>query len=156
MPSNVASLFASISWDALNDPCEDKVKMYANALIHSIYNERLEDTEVHMFLNFLRELSLAHLDLLRRFSKSIPKENSGFIGVRSQHRSVEEFFQDSFFGDFKQRDLMRILMRDLYQKDLIRIDRVDRIGSDHNFTGQLAKQTTSFEDKFLRFISDNS
>ena len=66
--SNFASILATAQRGALEDIEEDKVGLYANAVINSIKNEDIDNTKIHIFLNMLRKYSKLHLGILQKFS----------------------------------------------------------------------------------------
>ena len=66
--SNFASILATAQRGALEDIEEDKVGLYANAVINSIKNEDIDNTKIHIFLNMLRKYSKQHLNALQNFA----------------------------------------------------------------------------------------
>ena len=62
--SNFASILATAQRGALEDMEEDKVTLYANAVINAIKNEDIDNTQKHIFLNILRKYSHTHIKIL--------------------------------------------------------------------------------------------
>ena len=59
----------------MSDIEEDKVGLYANAVINSIKNENIDNTKTHIFLNILKELSYLHLQVLKEIQSFVPSSS---------------------------------------------------------------------------------
>lgn len=156
---NFASLLISINKDALSD-VEDKVKLYANALINAIKNEDIGETKIHIFLNMLRDFSLAHIDMLYRLSKDIPRQSHSYLQqtIREKQRTAKEITIEEYFSDFEQIELIQKIIEDLYQNGLIDSNKFldgNNVAAALGGTSHLTKKTTKLGDDLLNFITDN-
>ena len=140
---NFASLFANAQNGALTDIESDKVGLYANAFINAIKNEKMEDTKKHIFLNMLREFSLAHLKILHLFYDNPSTERFMTIHVISNHIKVYEE---------NNEDFIHSLVSDIIKKGLL-IEHpcgfVDGITYSTN-----KPSSSSLGQEFLSFISE--
>ncbi|MBP3402779.1 MAG: hypothetical protein J6L82_02590 [Alphaproteobacteria bacterium] len=140
---NLASLFANAQNGALTDIEEDKIGLYANAFINAIKNEKMEDTKKHIFLNMLREFSLAHLKILHLFYDNPSTERFMTIHVISNHIKIYEE---------NNEDLIHSLVSDIIKKGLL-IEHpcgfVDGISYSIN-----KPSSSNLGQEFLSFISE--
>lgn len=141
--SNLASLFANAQNGALTDIESDKVGLYANAFINAIKNEKMEDTKKHIFLNMLREFSLAHLKILHLFYDNPSTERFMTIHVISNHIKVYEE---------NNEDFIHSLVSDIIKKGLL-IEHP--CGFVDGITYSINKpSSSSLGQEFLSFISE--
>ena len=98
--TNFANILASAQREALEDIEENKVSLYANAVINAIKNESIDDTKKHIFLNILRDCTLLHIEVLKEISKSkgpivtirpngFHSENPLFLDLRMNYKDKE-------------------------------------------------------------------
>lgn len=98
--TNFANILASAQREALEDIEENKVSLYANAVINAIKNESIDDTKKHIFLNILRDCALLHIEVLKEISKSkgpivtirpngFHSENPLFLDLRMNYKDKE-------------------------------------------------------------------
>ena len=66
--SNFANILAAAQRGALEDIEEDKVGLYANAVINAIKNEEIDNTKTHIFLNMLRDFTKLHIEVLQELA----------------------------------------------------------------------------------------
>lgn len=151
--SNFASLFASATYGAYTDIEAEKVPLYVNVVINAIKNEDINDTKKHIFLNFLRDLTLLHIKLLT-FLKEAPKRIPSTEFMRHVNAgptpSVLDVFIEESSGTGK--DIINIVTKDLASKDLINIGNLSN--SLLSF-GKAKEHLTPFGKQFLEFIKDN-
>lgn len=155
---NFASIFAKISRDAMYDVEEDKAHLYAITMINFIKNESFSDTKIHIFLNILSSMTIAHIDLLKRLSTAINKKNCDCLQhtVLSQMPSTEEKTIELYFSDFEQKQIIQILVNDLYQNRLITSNSfLSGYDAPLGINMYLEKKTTDLGDDFLAFISEH-
>lgn len=140
---NFASLFANAQNGALTDIEADKVGLYANAFINAIKNEKMEDTKKHIFLNMLREFTLAHLKILHLFYDESSTEKFMTIHIISNHINIYE--KDN-------EDFIHSLVSDIIKKGLL-IEH--QCGFVDGITYSINKPSSSKLGKeFLDFISE--
>lgn len=148
---NFASLFANAQNGALTDIESGKVGLYANAFINAIKNENMEDTKKHIFLNMLREFTKLHIEILRFFSKRHSQKGEPQRQVYQNLRTNKDIISeiDPIFKE--NRELIPVILVDLKNRSFIQSDNIDRFIDSF---GTVEKQTTSFGDEFLAFISE--
>ena len=155
---NLASIFVHVSKEAMDDVEENKIHLYANTIINSIKSESFSDTKIHIFLNILSMMTNAHIDLLKRLSNTISKKNCDCFqrSVQSRMPATEEKTVELYFSDFEQKQIIQILVNDLYQSRLI-TSNTFLSGNDAplGINTQLEKKTTDLGDEFLDFISEH-
>lgn len=148
---NFASLFANAQNGALTDIESGKVGLYANAFINAIKNENMEDTKKHIFLNMLREFTKLHIEILRFFSKR-HSQKGGLQRQVYQHSRTNKDILSEIDPIFEvDREFIQVILVDLKNRSFIQSDNIDRF-IDSFVT--VEKQTTSFGDEFLAFISE--
>ena len=157
--TNFASILGTVYHSAVTDVEEDKVPLYANALINAINDESLENAKVHIFLNFLRDFSILHIEVLRYFSSrhaetySIQQHMNSFH-IRSQEDVMLDIIRKGNPSIAQDKYLLNTVMNDLHTKGLLKFSSLSdlhRLGLSINQT-----ITTQLGDEFLEFIKDNS
>ena len=148
---NLASLFANAQNGALTDIESDKVGLYANAFINAIKNENMEDTKKHIFLNMLREFTKLHIEILRFFSTRHSQKGGLQRQVYQNSRTNKDILSeiDPIFE--VDREFIQVILVDLKNRSFIQLDSIDKFIVSF---GIVEKQTTSFGDEFLAFISE--
>lgn len=157
---NFASIFASVSREALCDVEGDKVHLYANAMINTIKKESFSNTKIHIFLNILSTLTVAHIDLLKRLSTTVYRKDYDHIQRKVTFRqpTAKEKTIEEYFSDFDQKQIIQILLDNLYQNGLITSNSFlngNNIAMALGGNTQLEKKTTDLGDEFLDFISEH-
>ena len=140
--SNFASLLASAQRGALEDVEEDKISLYANAVINAIKNEKLDDTKKHIFLNILRDCTLLHTKVLKEISKSKGPRIDMSRGICVINELLSELRRK-----FKDFELLEVVLKNLSENHLINI-RVNNLFETEPTT------ITDFGKEFLNFIEE--
>lgn len=155
--SNFASILHSAYISACTEVEEDKVKLYVTATLNYILNENINNSKVHIFLNILRDYSFAHIDMLERLSAPIECtiHSHAQQSISQTQRTTKEVVIEKYFSDYPQKELMQIIINDLFQNGLI-VDDSFLVNGCDNISNVLSKKTTPLGDEFLEFISDNS
>lgn len=112
--SNFANILASAQRGALEDIEEDKVALYANAVINAIKSESYNDTKKHIFLNILRDCTLLHIEILKEISKS--KGPIVTIRPKGFHSENPLFFDLKM--NYKDKDLLEAIIKGLSEHHL--------------------------------------
>lgn len=148
--SNFANILASAQRGALEDIEEDKVALYANAVINAIKNENIDDTKKHIFLNMLRDFTVLHVETLKFFNhpnqRAAGFQNHVSLGMRSTYDVIVELNNTIDGGE----DVLDAVMQDLKTKSMLTIGRMDNI----QMSFGIPKLTTSLADEFLAFIAE--
>jgi hypothetical protein len=156
--SNFASILATAQRGALEDIEEDKVGLYANAVINSIKNEDIDNTKIHIFLNMLRKYSKLHLGILQKFSPT-----SG--------NNIYEILKDIFCkrSNYHDNDLDTQIKAIFHQKDKfnpVEYTIVNELYNDNLFSVQVSPEHISYKEsnldiqitplgqEFLQFIAE--
>ena len=141
--SNFASILASAQRGALEDIEEDKVTLYANAVINAIKNEKLDDAKKHIFLNILRDCTLFHIEVLKDISKSKGlKLFPTYGGV-----TVENPLVDELRRKYEDKDMLEAILKNLSEYHLTY--------TSLNKMGQTQPTTiTDLGKEFLAFIEE--
>lgn len=156
--SNFASILATAQRGALEDIEEDKVGLYANAVINSIKNEDIDNTKIHIFLNMLRKYSKLHLGILQKFPPT-----SG--------NNIYEILKDIFCkrSNYHDNDLDTQIKAIFHQKDKfnpVEYTIVNELYNDNLFSVQVSPEHISYKEsnldiqitplgqEFLQFIAE--
>lgn len=107
--SNFASILASAQRGALEDMEEDKISLYANAVINAIKDESIDDTKKHIFLNMLRDFTKLHIQVLQFIST----EDKPRINVRPNGLYVHTDLHRNLHCKFKNKDTIKVIISDL-------------------------------------------
>ena len=148
--SNFASILASAQRGALEDMEEDKVALYANAVINAIKNEDINNAKKHIFLNMLRDFTSLHIKVLMLFS--CPHQpDTGFqkqvhLNMPTNYDIIVGLEPGLDVGE----DSLELILTDLKSKSLINISWLDEAIK----SVSSKKQTTPIADEFLAFINE--
>lgn len=112
--ANFANILASAQRGALEDIEEDKVVLYANAVINAIKSESYNDTKKHIFLNILRDCTLLHIEIL----KEIAKSKGPIVTIRPNgfHSENPLFFDLKM--NYKDKELLEAVIKSLSEYHL--------------------------------------
>lgn len=155
--SNFASLFASATHAAMTDIEEDKVGLYANAVINVIKNENIDDVKRHIFLNMLRNFTRLHIDMLYFFQnieQKIKKQNQNKMYGEVRVNNTNWFSCASKYNPetFNNSNLYDLCYAELVSQKLLKHNNIGI--SDHINEPYPSKQTTKLGDEFLAFITE--
>ena len=154
---NISSILCSIYQFALSDIEEDKIPLYVNSLINAINNENIDNTKLHIFINYLKEISLMHVLALRFFSQQ-HYDNSTFqmnaVRMPSQEEVIARAIGEICPDLVKDIDIFDTIINDLNRKGLIKIARLKDLGIS-SINKLIPKQTTSLGDEFVEFFKNN-
>lgn len=156
--SNFASILATAQRGALEDIEEDKVGLYANAVINSIKNEDIDNTKIHIFLNMLRKYSKQHLNVLQNFAptsgNNIYEILKDIFGKRSnyQDNDLEAQIKAIFPQQDKFNPVEYTIVNELYNDNLfsvqVSLEHLSYKTSNYNI------QITPLGQEFLQFIAE--
>ena len=146
--SNFASILATAQRGALEDIEEDKVGLYANAVINAIKNEDIGNTKTHIFLNMLRDFTKLHIEVLQELAlldngihPNLCHDRDGYIKQRIREKNPQLI---------KDMGMFRLTALELQQKGLCVVtvvDMADNSDYDNVITTQLGQE-------FLQFIAE--
>lgn len=158
--TNFASLLSTTYQSALKDINEDKIPLYINSLINAIDNEDLDNTKIHIFLNFLSDFTLLHIETLKYFhvehhyNYDISMDLNRFRPVTYEEKAISIIQQDNP-KIVKDIDLLNTVIGDLYAKGVLNISSLTNMKFETFATRTpLPKHTTILGDSFLQFIND--
>lgn len=155
--SNFASLLASTQRAALEDPEENKLSLYVSSVINAIKNEKFTDVKKHIFLNFLRDFTLLHIEILKFLAiseKYAYEENTNtyFSQIHCASTNWYDIVNQCKPDIFNDEILYNLCYSELVTLKLLKNDNIaihDRFDKRYP-----TKQTTSLADEFLAFISE--
>lgn len=153
---NISSIVGNIYQAALSDIEEDKIPLYINSLINAIKDENLDNTKLHIFINYLKDMSLLHIKTLQYFSKhnyDYSTIDLMSVEMRSQKQVVASAIGSTCPELVKDIEILDAIISDLNRKALIKITQLTDLYS--SFDKSIPKQTTSLADEFLEFFEDN-
>lgn len=164
--SNFASILASAQRGALEDMEEDKVTLYANAVINAIKNEDIDNTQKHIFLNILRKYSHAHIKILHFINnqEEVLKQHPDLINddarypFKTYKKSNEALIlYPSIINNFCkliELDLhfWDLIVKELYNDHLIRVNTFWNSAEYKNRSD--FKSATYIGQEFLAFIAE--
>lgn len=144
IPDSV-SIFASYFQASMLDVEDDKVKNYVNAAVNSILNEDVTKTKIHIFLNILRDFTVAHIMLLEHI-----------LQLESEGKTSNEPFEEGTFPNEVTKELRDNLLEDLYYYKLVDIRNSNERQFDLAITAKtFPKYVTKLGKEFLDFISEH-
>lgn len=159
--SNFASLLGTAYQSALKDIDEDKIPLYINSLINAIDNETLDNTKIHIYLNFLSDFTLLHIKTLEYFSDRHDyiydiRQDMCLMRQRTHEEVIASLIQQSHAELVNDIDLFDTVINDLYTKGLLDLRGLSSINIE-TFGSQkpIMKHTTSLGDSFLHFIENS-
>lgn len=142
---NSVSIFASYFQASMLDIEDDKVKNYVNAVINSILNEDITKTKIHIFLNILREFTVAHIMLLEHI-----------LQLEPEGKCPNEVFEEGRFPNEVTKELRDNLLEDLYHYKLVDTRNSEKREVDIAITARtFPKYVTKLGKEFLDFISEH-
>lgn len=153
---NISSVVGSIYQSALSDIEEDKIPFYINSLINAINNESLDNTKLHIFINYLKEMSLMHIKILSYFKTNHSEERSiplNSFGMPSKKDIISRVIGQTEPSIVEDIDLLEAIIGDLNRKGLLSITKLTDL--DTSLSRAIMKQTTSLGDEFIKFFEDN-
>lgn len=112
--TNFANILASAQRGALEDIEENKVALYANAVINSIKNESYNSTKKHIFLNILRDCTLLHLEVLKEISSSKGSQ----VTLRADGFYARNPLFHELHMKHKDKDLLETIIKSLSEHHL--------------------------------------
>ena len=122
---------------------DEKRKLLANAVVNTATTTLSEDRVV-ILLNCFEKYTLQHLRMLRFLHNPSEYTTRDFSFTGGSPASIyEDYYRES------ERDLDRIIIRDLYQDGL---SSVDSIHVNVSSAGVLQKKTTTLGDDFITFF----
>lgn len=146
--SNFASILASAQRGALEDMEEDKVSLYANAVISAIKNEDIDNTKKHIFLNMLRDFTKLHIDILKRL-QILQKSLKEPIIIQRFEFIVQYF--EKHFQDIKLDTDLEYVLTDLETKRCCEIFSGFRLYDEETSDNEIL---TNYGKEFLAFIAE--
>lgn len=151
---NFAQILANATQGAMSDIEEDKVGLYANAVINSIKNENIDNTKTHIFLNILKELSYLHLQVLKEIQSFVP--SSSFEMNQFEISDTKSSLLKQINQKFNNNSLIPIIIKNLFEKNLIEVER----NIEMEIRGKVRKEEylpqslSPLGQEFLQFISE--
>ena len=121
--SNFASILASAQRGALEDMEEDKVSLYANAVISAIKNEDIDNTKKHIFLNMLRDFTKLHIDILNALYQC-QKDNNNYVTTSSRDTYVLQYLKENYSELAHDTTILKTILQDLENRYLCYISSI--------------------------------
>lgn len=146
--SNFASILATAQRGALEDIEEDKVGLYANAVINAIKNEDIDNTKTHIFLNMLRDFTKLHIEVLQELALL---DNGIHPNLRHGRDSyIKQRIREKNPQLIEDIGMFRLTALELQQKGLCVVTVID-MADNSDYDNVI---TTSLGQEFLQFISE--
>lgn len=152
--SNFASILASAQRGALEDMEEDKVALYANAVINAIKNEDIDNTKKHIFLNMLRDFTKLHIEILHKIADFIPQNRN--MMNRFEIDDPESELLKTIIKQFPNNSFIPITIKELYDRNLINASHhIDmQVRGNVNNEQYYPSSITELGKEFLVFIAE--
>lgn len=146
--SNFANILATAQRGALEDIEEDKVGLYANAVINAIKNEEIDNTKTHIFLNMLRDFTKLHIEVLQELALLDNGIHPNLCHGRDSY--IKQRIREKNPQLIEDIGMFRLTALELQQKGLCVVTVIDMAdNSDYNNV-----ITTSLGQEFLQFIAE--
>lgn len=146
--SNFANILATAQRGALEDIEEDKVGLYANAVINSIKNEDIDNTKIHIFLNMLRDFTKLHIEVLQELALL---DNGIHPNLRHGRDSyIKQRIREKNPQLIEDIGMFRLTALELQQKGLCVVTVID-MADNSDYDNVI---TTSLGQEFLQFIAE--
>ena len=145
--SNFANILATAQRGALEDIEEDKVGLYANAVINAIKNEEIDNTKTHIFLNMLRDFTKLHIEVLQELALL---DNGIHPNLRHGRDSyIKQRIREKNPQLIEDIGMFRLTALELQQKGLCVVTVID-MADNSDYDNVI---TTSLGQEFLQFIA---
>lgn len=146
--SNFANILATAQRGALEDIEEDKVGLYANAVINAIKNEEIDNTKTHIFLNMLRDFTKLHIEVLQELALL---DNGVHPNLRHGRDSyIKQRIREKNPQLIEDIGMFRLTALELQQKGLCVVTVID-MADNSDYDNVI---TTSLGQEFLQFIAE--
>ncbi len=146
--SNFANILAAAQRGALEDIEEDKVGLYANAVINAIKNEEIDNTKTHIFLNMLRDFTKLHIEVLQELALL---DNGVHPNLRHGRDSyIKQRIREKNPQLIEDIGMFRLTALELQQKGLCVVTVID-MADNSDYDNVI---TTSLGQEFLQFIAE--
>lgn len=145
---NFAQILANATQGAMSDIEEDKVGLYANAVINSIKNEDIDNTKIHIFLNMLRDFTKLHIEVLQELALL---DNGIHPNLRHGRDSyIKQRIREKNPQLIEDIGMFRLTALELQQKGLCVVTVID-MADNSDYDNVI---TTSLGQEFLQFIAE--
>ena len=145
---NFAQILANATQGAMSDIEEDKVGLYANAVINSIKNENIDNTKTHIFLNMLRDFTKLHIEVLQELALL---DNGIHPNLRHGRDSyIKQRIKEKNPQLIEDIGMFRLTALELQQKGLCVVTVID-MADNSDYDNVI---TTSLGQEFLQFIAE--
>ena len=145
--SNFANILATAQRGALEDIEEDKVGLYANAVINAIKNEEIDNTKTHIFLNMLRDFTKLHIEVLQELALLDNGIHPNFRHGRDSY--IKQRIREKNPQLIEDIGMFRLTALELQQKGLCVVTVID-MADNSDYDNVI---TTSLGQEFLQFIA---
>ena len=146
--TNFAQILANATQGAMSDIEEDKVGLYANAVINSIKNENIDNTKTHIFLNMLRDFTKLHIEVLQELALL---DNGIHPNLRHGRDSyIKQRIREKNPQLIEDIGMFRLTALELQQKGLCVVTVID-MADNSDYDNVI---TTSLGQEFLQFIAE--
>lgn len=150
-------LFISIALKAsqmvLKNHQEEKKEALCNAVINTATNITIEENEQIIFLNYIDELTVWHIRLLQYLNDPNGKFDDKALSKEKYYMGGPITPLLDYFPELDDReDFIKIIVKDLFNKNLITIDGLNTMMTKD---GMFASRTSPFGKKFIRYITTN-
>lgn len=150
---NFLSIVTYATIIAIRNHQKEKLEALHNAVLNTALSHLIEEDFMHMFLNFVDELTPWHLRLLRYFDKPGEWLKQNKIPSPNLYMGNLISIMNAAFPELeKNREFARQLIRDLYSRDLISAD-ISDMNTMMSKAGMYSSNTTSLGKQFLSFIT---
>ncbi len=145
---NFAQILANATQGAMSDIEEDKVGLYANAVINSIKSENIDNTKTHIFLNMLRDFTKLHIEVLQELALL---DNGIHPNLRHGRDSyIKQRIREKNPQLIEDIGMFRLTALELQQKGLCVVTVID-MADNSDYDNVI---TTSLGQEFLQFIAE--
>ena len=132
----------------MEDIEEDKVGLYANAVINAIKNEEIDNTKTHIFLNMLRDFTKLHIEVLQELALL---DNGIHPNLRHGRDSyIKQRIREKNPQLIEDIGMFRLTALELQQKGLCVVTVID-MADNSDYDNVI---TTSLGQEFLQFIAE--
>lgn len=145
------SILLKASQMVLKNHQEEKKEALCNAVINTAKTIAIEENEQMIFLNYINELTVWHIKILQYLNNPSKMFSEQGLSKENYYMGAPITPLLDYFTELSNReDFVKIIVKDLYNKNLITVDGLYTMMAEE---GMFASRTSEFGKKFINYIT---